>query len=370
MDRSLIKSMMPSLVAGHVPRNVRSFKYRVFDDQPLSSTLGFAIDPQPFDGKVVAAIVGKGTLVVWDSDSGKEVFKDDRRASQKRTIPEAVVAFSPSGKYLAAAYDGVRVDLYETDGWKLVATNDEAFKNWDPSWGDPFPSALAFSPDEKKLAWSQQGMDRRLESDGLVRVVTVPDLQPIVHLPEGSGTTFISFSSDGKILYTGGAGLYFNPREDERFPVGREPSIRAWDVRLWTIKDIVIDKDIQFGGFSTSAEKAITIGTRSPATVVSWDLKRLSKRGQSSVDRKRFYFCAVYPDGEWAVANDYDQIIMIHAVSGAQASVIDLSAVPKDEPDGARSIYSGLLFSKDGRRFAFSADRGGLYVYDVSKVEK
>ena len=47
----LIKSMMPSLVAGHVPRNVRSFKYRVFDDQPLSSTLGFAIDPQPFDGK-------------------------------------------------------------------------------------------------------------------------------------------------------------------------------------------------------------------------------------------------------------------------------------------------------------------------------
>ncbi len=55
MDRSLIKSLMPSLVAGHVPRNVRSFKYRVFDDQPQSSALGFGIDPQPFDGKVVAA---------------------------------------------------------------------------------------------------------------------------------------------------------------------------------------------------------------------------------------------------------------------------------------------------------------------------
>ncbi|EHC5873720.1 GTPase [Salmonella enterica subsp. enterica serovar Eastbourne] len=55
MDRSLIKSMMPSLVAGHVPRNVRSFKYRVFDEQPQSSTFGFAIDPQPFEGKVVVA---------------------------------------------------------------------------------------------------------------------------------------------------------------------------------------------------------------------------------------------------------------------------------------------------------------------------
>ena len=55
MDRSLIKTLMPSLVAGHVPRNVRSIKYRVFDDQPQPSALGFAFDPQPFDGKVVAA---------------------------------------------------------------------------------------------------------------------------------------------------------------------------------------------------------------------------------------------------------------------------------------------------------------------------
>ncbi|WP_425520382.1 hypothetical protein [Xanthomonas arboricola] len=62
MDRSLVKSMMPSLVAGHVPRNVRSFKYRVFDDQPQSSTLGFAIDPLPFDGRVV--VVTDDTIVV------------------------------------------------------------------------------------------------------------------------------------------------------------------------------------------------------------------------------------------------------------------------------------------------------------------
>ncbi len=55
MDRSLIKSLMPSLVAGHVPRNVRTYQYRVYDDQPRTSALGFAIDPLPFDGKVVAA---------------------------------------------------------------------------------------------------------------------------------------------------------------------------------------------------------------------------------------------------------------------------------------------------------------------------
>ncbi|CEH93120.1 hypothetical protein XAC3607_3990001 [Xanthomonas citri pv. citri] len=57
-----------SLVAGHVPRNVRSFKYRVFDDQPQSSTLGFAIDPLPFDGRVV--VVTDDTIVVKLKPSG------------------------------------------------------------------------------------------------------------------------------------------------------------------------------------------------------------------------------------------------------------------------------------------------------------
>lgn len=55
MDRSFIKTLMPSLIAGHVPRNVRTYKYRVFDGEPQPSSLGFAFDPQPFDGKVVAA---------------------------------------------------------------------------------------------------------------------------------------------------------------------------------------------------------------------------------------------------------------------------------------------------------------------------
>lgn len=54
MDRSAIRAQMPALVAGHVPRNLRSFKFRFFDGQPQESALGFMIDPQPFDGKVVA----------------------------------------------------------------------------------------------------------------------------------------------------------------------------------------------------------------------------------------------------------------------------------------------------------------------------
>lgn len=54
MDRSAIRNEMSALIAGHVPRNARAFKFRIFDDQPNESTLGFVIDPKPFDGKVIA----------------------------------------------------------------------------------------------------------------------------------------------------------------------------------------------------------------------------------------------------------------------------------------------------------------------------
>ena len=105
MDRSLIKTLMPSLVAGHVPRNVRSFKYRVFDDQPQSSTLGFVIDPQPFDGKVVAA--SEDAIVVKLKPSEFAVLDP----SLVTTVPsEGKVHVQP---YARRRFDGLRADTPE-----------------------------------------------------------------------------------------------------------------------------------------------------------------------------------------------------------------------------------------------------------------
>ena len=106
MDRSLIKSMMPSLVAGHVPRNVRSFKYRVFDDQPQSSTWGFAIDPQSFDGKVVA--ITDDAIVVKLKPSEFAVL-DSKLVT---TVPDegAKVHVQP---YARRRFDGLRADTPE-----------------------------------------------------------------------------------------------------------------------------------------------------------------------------------------------------------------------------------------------------------------
>jgi len=54
MDTQAIRAQMPVLVAGHVPRNIRRFKFSIFDGQPKVSVLGFHIDPKPFEGKVIA----------------------------------------------------------------------------------------------------------------------------------------------------------------------------------------------------------------------------------------------------------------------------------------------------------------------------
>ena len=89
---------MPTLVVGHVPSNVRSFKFNIFDGQPKVSTLGFHIDPKPFEGKVIAttdeAIVVKTgraefavldrTLVTEVPDEGAKVQVEPLRQTPLR----------------------------------------------------------------------------------------------------------------------------------------------------------------------------------------------------------------------------------------------------------------------------------------------
>lgn len=106
MDRSAIRTQMPTLVAGHVPRNVRSFKFRFFDSQPQESTLGFVIDPQPFDGKVVATT--DDAIVVKTSRAEFAVLDRDLVT----LVPDegAKVHVQP---YARRRFDGLRADTPE-----------------------------------------------------------------------------------------------------------------------------------------------------------------------------------------------------------------------------------------------------------------
>ncbi|NMG49833.1 GTPase [Azoarcus communis] len=116
MDTQAIRAQMPTLVCGHVPSNVRSFKFNIFDGQPKVSTLGFHIDPKPFEGKVIAttdeAIVvktGRAEFAVLDRalvtevpDEGTRVHVEPyarrRFDGQRADTPEERTEFTADGQ--------------------------------------------------------------------------------------------------------------------------------------------------------------------------------------------------------------------------------------------------------------------------------
>ncbi|WP_413730168.1 GTPase [Sodalis sp. RH22] len=106
MDHSTIRAQMPTLVDGHIPSNVRSFRFNIFDGQPKVSTLGFYIDPKPFEGKVIArtdeAIVIK---------TGRAEFAVLDRALVTEVPAQGVkVRVEP---YARRRFDGLRADTPE-----------------------------------------------------------------------------------------------------------------------------------------------------------------------------------------------------------------------------------------------------------------
>lgn len=106
MDTQAIRAQMPVLVAGHVPRNVRSFKFNIFDGQPKVSTLGFHIDPRPFEGKVIAD-TGEAIIV----KTGRTEFAVLDRALLTEVPNEgAKVQVQP---YARRRFDGLRADTPE-----------------------------------------------------------------------------------------------------------------------------------------------------------------------------------------------------------------------------------------------------------------
>ncbi len=106
MDHQAIRQQLPLLVAGHLPRNARSFQFNIFDGQPKESALGFRIDPQPFDGKVVATTdeaivvkIGRTQFAVLDRELVTDI-----------PVEGAKVTVQP---YARRRFDGLRADTPE-----------------------------------------------------------------------------------------------------------------------------------------------------------------------------------------------------------------------------------------------------------------
>ncbi|HCM5830607.1 GTPase [Klebsiella pneumoniae] len=106
MDHQAIRNQIPMLVRGHVPSNARSFKFNIFDGQPKVSTLGFHIDPRPFEGKVIArtedAIIVKTGRIEFAVLDRTLVTEDPAEGVRVQVKP-----------YARHRFDGLRADTPE-----------------------------------------------------------------------------------------------------------------------------------------------------------------------------------------------------------------------------------------------------------------
>ena len=108
MDHNAIRAELPSLVAGHLPRNVRKFKFRIYDDKPPVSALGLPVDPEPFDGTVIAvtetAIIVKMARAVFGVIDKRLASDIPRIGTKVRVTP-----------YARHHFDGARIDAPTED---------------------------------------------------------------------------------------------------------------------------------------------------------------------------------------------------------------------------------------------------------------
>lgn len=103
MDHQSLRAHLPSLIAGHLPRNARRYYFRTYDGQPQISPLGLCIDPRPFQGTVIAKT--DEALIV---KTGRVAFAAiDRHLASADPEPGARVEVAP---YARRDFSGARID--------------------------------------------------------------------------------------------------------------------------------------------------------------------------------------------------------------------------------------------------------------------
>lgn len=214
MDTQAIRSQMPTLVRDHVPSNVRTFKFTIFDGQPKVATLGFYIDPKPFEGKVIAVTEQAVVVKTGRSDFAvlaRSLVTDEPDEGDK-------VRVQP---YARRRFDGQRADTPEEE--TREDANGQPYKVMHYVLG----SAPAKLPVPAPRCYELQALIEQLEqmpaSDGYRRITHLlvdagardftwvdPLPKDIIATPPAIAFTVVTAKFEGRVtvLYERGLDLY------------------------------------------------------------------------------------------------------------------------------------------------------------------
>jgi WD40 repeat protein len=315
------------------------------------------------DGKGLAYALEDGAVASWDVRTGKEVFRFPPTAQQTRGV-----CFTPDGKkLLMLSSDGVftfhdRASGHVVLRWRTNASPVHGFAlspdartvaaavGWTVSFReavtglerrrlagqrdtDPWPSALAFSPDGKVLATGVR--------DQLIRLWAMDSGKELRHWEcHREAITSLAFTPDGKMLAS-----------------------RGWDrtVRLW---DVATGKPRHTWGGHQDEVLYLAFAGRMLAsadyghTLRLWDPNSGNERIlEGAFAPNHWVGLAASPDGR-LLATTGDEKVGIRLWDVASGKPLHGLGVPDD-------AVGPVAFTPDGKRLAALDSKGTLALWDV-----
>ena len=271
------------------------------------------------DGALVAAVSVDGTVIVWDSATGRERVRG-------KVPPESVrnLAFSPDGRTLAVAWStgpASRVDWWDVESGKS---------------GEPIRPTFAV----RAVAFTS---DRTLAiglGDGSVRLWSLDPSPPSRELRHGSEVWAVAFSPDGSTLASG----------------GDDHAVRLWDIADGTERKTLVGHQALVMSVAYTPDGLSLVTGGFDGAVRMWDVAAGSSRALSPAHTAPVTAVAVSPDGRIVASRGRDLVVRLWDAATHQL----LRELPC-----TRSMTGSLAFTPSSAILAVASGDKGVQLWDI-----